>query len=273
MRYRTVLLPLLMATSSLVARAQAAPIKNAPFTATWTRVTKTPADAFPGFVPRMMIDDPPLPPGVRVAGQTAPAGPSPRLMRSVPYTGDDVRREKIEVARASDGSLYVMTTTDDKVSSIVIYDVPHGRVIEAKMNELTITTRPVTALSIPEQHEMLENKQKASDEITQALVKHMTPLGEKTEKGMTLFGLKANFKKSDGTTAEEEVWTSDTGLTTLSTHTDSRKCSITQKLVSFHVGEPNAKLFQVPKKLPSELNAPLGGPFGSWGPPTPTPFF
>jgi len=176
------------------------------------------------------------------------------IMRPAPYQGIVVRREKIKVARASDGSLYEMTSTDGNVTSIVIYDVQHGRVIEARGNNMTITTQPVTALSIPEQHEMLENEQKASDSTTGISTERTMPLGEKTEKGMTLFGLKINFKKFDGTTSEEEVWTSDTGLTTLLTHTNSKKSSITEKLVSFHAREPNAKLFQVPKKLPSELN-------------------
>jgi len=169
------------------------------------------------------------------------------------YYGIAVRREKIEVARASDGSLYEKTTIDGKVASIVIYDVQHGLVIEAG-DTMTITTQPVTALSILEQHEMLENEQKASDSTTGISTEHTMPLGEKTEKGMTLFGLKSDFKDFDGTTSEEEIWTSDTGLTTNLTHSDSNKSSIKEKLVSFHAGEPNAGLFHIPKKLPSELN-------------------
>ena len=240
MRFRTVLLVGLIATSSLAGRAQAALVKGAPFKATWTRVTKAPAGT--SCVSQMMLDEPPY------------LLPAPMNLTPCFYYGIAVRREKIEVARASDGSLYEKTTIDGKVASIVIYDVQHGRVIEARGNNMTITTQPVTALSIPEQHEMLENEQKASDSTTGISTERTMPLGEKTEKGMTLFGLKINFKKFDGTTSEEEVWTSDTGLTTLLTHTNSKKSSITEKLVSFHAREPNAKLFQVPKKLPSELN-------------------
>jgi len=69
------------------------------------------------------------------------------------------------------------------VASILIYDVQHGRVIEAIGDSVNITAQPVTALSIPEQHEMLENKQKASNETTGISTEHMMPLGEKLKKG------------------------------------------------------------------------------------------
>jgi len=232
-----------------VVRAQVALVKGAPFKATWTRVTKTPGGARHELVPRMMLDDPPLFPGEH----SVPV-PAPMVMRPAQYQGVDVHREKIEVARASDGSLYEKTTIDGNVTSIAIYDVQHGRVIEENRSGVFITTQPVTALSIPEQHEMLENKQKTSDATTGIAVEHTTPLGEKTEKGMTLFGLKSDFKYGDGTTSEEEVWTSDTGLTTLLSDVDSKKRSMKEKLVSFHAGEPNAGLFRIPKKLPSDLN-------------------
>jgi hypothetical protein len=240
MRFRTVLLAGLIAISSPAARSQVALVKNAPFKATWTRVTKAPAGT--SCVSQMLLDEPPY------------LSPAPMNLTPCFYYGVGVHHEKIEVARASDGSVYEKTTTDGKVASILIYDVQHGREIAAIGNRISITAHPVTILSIPEEHEMLESQQKSSDESTAILTEHMTPLGEKTEKGMTLFGLKSNFKDFDGATSEEEIWTSDTGVTTNLTHTDSNKSSITEKLVSFHAGEPNAGLFQVPKKLPSELN-------------------
>jgi hypothetical protein len=271
MRFHTVLLAGMVGVYAAVAGAQAVVVKDEPFTATWTRVTKFPSGMVrTSQLGGSLVLDPPtailigpqagesrLDPTVNPFDVAPPAALRYNVIQqgsSGLSQGEHVREETVVVARASDGSIYKKSTSNDHDPEIVIYDVPHGRMIYATSNRLDIRKLPLKARSVEEERAILERVHQPSGKTAgKETVAHTTALGVKTEDGMTLFGQKFDSTtKRDGKTltSESESWMSDTGLTTLMSYNDSQGKTITEKLETYHAGEPDAKLFKVPKVLP-----------------------
>ena len=169
--------------------------------------------------------------------------------------------KKMRIARASNGSTYSGPyERDGKYGMVFIGDVPNHRRIEYQVpppnirnHTYRLTADNFFVESLEEHRARLGCCIPDKDKVKGGHLYHYTSLGEKTEDGMVLFGMRVEETFDDGTKRVSEYWDSDLGIR-VSTTVDGPKPGKHGSWVVTDIRreEPDPSLFQVPKEYLSD---------------------
>lgn len=165
------------------------------------------------------------------------------------------------IARASDGSTYRGPyERDGKLSLVSIADVPNHRRVEYMLgprefrnHTYRLTTEKFFTESVEEHRARLGCCIPDHDKVKGGRLFHFTPLGEKSDDGMILFGRRVEETYDDGTKRVSEYWDSDLGIE-VSRTVDGPQPGRHESWVVTDIRreEPDPSLFQVPKEYLSD---------------------
>jgi len=267
MRFHICLLLGLLAVAASGAEAQLViAVKDVPFSATWTRITKVPSRTVrtPTSMMGSLVANPP--PGALVGPQAGESRLDPAVnpfsmvppgSTIGPAAGHTVIaayevEHKESVARASDGSLYRATYVNGALWQVEIDDVVHDLriILHPDAMQYSIEHVPRGTLvtrTLDQERAYLERT--SGDNIRKGHPETMvqTGLGTKSVNGMTIYG--HHFVKAKGKTSTEEgdVWLSDLGFVYASnTKSLWSKSETTLTLEGIKREEPMRSLFVVP---------------------------
>jgi hypothetical protein len=169
----------------------------------------------------------------------------------------------MRIARASNGSTYRGPyERDGRYSMVFIEDVPNHRRIEYQVgpqefrnHTYRLTTDNFFTESLEEHRARLRRNGCGddNDKVKGGRLYHYTPLGEKSDDGMILFGRRVEETFDDGTKRVNEYWDSDLGIQVSRTE-DGPKPGRHGSWVVIDIRreEPDPSLFQVPKEYLSD---------------------
>ena len=167
----------------------------------------------------------------------------------------------MRIARASNGSVYRGPyKRDGKYSTVSIDDVPNHRQIEYRVSprefrdhSYRMTADNFFTESVEQHRARLGCCIPDKDKIKGGRLYHYTPLGEKPDNGMTLFGRRVEETLADGTKRFSEYWDSDLGIE-VSRTVDGPQPGRHESWIVTEIRreEPDPSLFQVPKEYLSD---------------------
>ena len=165
--------------------------------------------------------------------------------------------KRLRIARASNGSTYRGPyERDGRDGMVFIEDVPNHRRIEYRVpppqirdHTYRLTTDKFFTESVEKHRARLGCCIPDKDKIKGGRLYHYTPLGEKTDDGMILFGMHVEETLPDGTRRVSEYWDSDLGIQ-VSRTVDGPQPGRHESwgVTDIRREEPDPSLFQVPKE-------------------------
>jgi hypothetical protein len=167
----------------------------------------------------------------------------------------------MRIARASNGSTYRGPyDRDRKDGYVVIDDVPNHRRIEYRVvppqfrdHSYRLTTKKFFTESVEQHRARLGCCIPDKDKVKGGRLYHYTPLGEKNDDGMILFGRRVEETLEDGTKRVSEYWDSDLGVEVSRTVDGPQPGRHESWIVTdIRREEPDPSLFQVPKEYLSD---------------------
>jgi hypothetical protein len=168
---------------------------------------------------------------------------------------------KMRIARASNGSTYRGPYQHDgKYGTAFIADVPNHRRIQYRVgpqefrdHTYQLTVENFSTESLEEHRARLGCCIPGKDKVEGGRLYHYTPLGEKNDDGLILFGRRVEETLDNGTKRVSEYWDSNLGIE-VSRTVDGPQPGRHESWVVTDIRreEPDPSLFQVPKEYLSD---------------------
>jgi len=169
--------------------------------------------------------------------------------------------KRMRIARGSNGSTYCGPyELDGKYSAVTIEDVPNHRRIQYRVgpqefrdHTYQLTVENFSTESLEEYRARLGCCIPGKDKVKGGRLYHYTPVGEKTDDGLILFGRRVEETLDNGTKRVSEYWGSDLGVE-ISRTVDGPQPRRHESWVVTDIRreEPDPSLFQVPKEYLSD---------------------